>query len=159
MKSSKIIGASLLTILLPAVFFFSCKKEESINPDIDEVRNDGNCQCVGYIKNRLGITGSTANAKDWGPILLARGFYEVSEPQNKDIAVMQPDFGVDRTYGHIAMVGTVNYNSAGTLMVDFVGANQGSNRPIPYEYGCNNVSWWLVTITPQKREHVKFYRR
>lgn len=121
------------------------------------------CQCVNYVKNRytiVGGVGANGGAKDYGPILTntTNNFSLVTTPQNKDIIVMQPGFGngVNTTYGHIALVGTVTNNSNGTQTLVLYGANQGGTTNT--EWCCSNVSAWTVTLTATNKKFVSFYR-
>lgn len=120
------------------------------------------CQCVAYIKNKLGITRSTANAKDWGVgrKYIPDGYYEVSTPQRKDIIVLQPSFGqgVHTTYGHIAFVYNTYDNGNGTYNVEVAGTNQGNRFPFPAECGCNNTSYLTYTVNNNNKGAINYYR-
>ncbi len=141
------------------IFAISAAKAQADEKEVDE---KGNCQCVAYVKKRytiVGGVGANGGAKDYGPILTnsTNGFQVVAEPQNKDIAVMQPCFpGSHKVYGHIALVGKVTKNSNGTITVVLYGANQGGN--MYSECGCSNVSSWKITVNNSNKNCIKFYR-
>ena len=121
--------------------------------------NAQSCQCVGYVKNRYTIAGTTTHAKNYGPILTnsSNGFTVQSTPQNKDIVILQPGFpGANATSGHIALVGTVTNNPNGSKTIVLYGANQGGSSWT--EWCCSNVSTWTITVTTANSQYVRYYR-
>lgn len=171
MKSTIKLFALLLSV---GVLFAACSKQETANvkpqveKKLDSELDNSNaersfCQCVEYVKNRYYIVGGVGyygGAKDYGPILTNSNndFEEEYYPENKDIIVIQPEFGkgIDRTYGHIALVGRVRYNSDDSMDITIYGANQGGSQF--YEHGCSNVSSMKITVNKYNRRHVAFYR-
>jgi surface antigen len=96
------------------------------------------CQCVGYVKNRFGITVAVGNAKDMIHSLPRLGFTRVSNPQVGAVVIMQPSFrGSDPTYGHVGIVERTSVRSGSTYLT-VRGANQGGRWFT--EFNCSNVA-------------------
>jgi len=120
------------------------------------------CQCVGYVKNRFGITAAVGNAKDMIYSLPNHGFTRVSNPQPGAVVIMQPSFrGSDPTYGHVGIVERTSVRNGSTFLT-VRGANQGGRWF--EEFRCTNVaivdfatpvngrsdvSYWVKGTTPQ----------
>jgi hypothetical protein len=71
MRNSKLLLAFWMTIGI--LWLSSCQKDKEIIPETVadgaiQGSTSGGCECVGYVKNQLRISTSTANAKDWGVI-------------------------------------------------------------------------------------------
>ena len=121
------------------------------------------CQCVTYIKNRYGLTGSIGGsgcAKDMGPYLAARGFRKVSNPQVGAVVIFQPSFGsgINQSCGHVAVivkVQSVDNNSKWSITVR--GANQGGSTFT--QYNCTNVSDVSFKSYPKTSTSVSYYVR
>lgn len=111
------------------------------------------CQCVGYVKNALGIRQAMGNAKDMIFSLPKQGFRRVNDPRKGDVVVMNNSFpGADRTYGHVGFVESIN---KGQLTLR--GSNQGGRQFA--EAGCNNVSVISFRTNVNGRGDVSFWRR
>ena len=96
------------------------------------------CECVGYVKNRFGITASVGNAKDMIYSLPRHGFTRISNPQPGAVVIMQPSFrGSDPTYGHVGIVERTSVRSGNTYLT-VRGANQGGRWFT--ESNCSNVA-------------------
>ena len=96
------------------------------------------CQCVGFVKNRFGITAAVGNAKDMIYSLPKLGFTRVSSPQHGAVVIMQPSFrGSDPTYGHVGIVERTSVRSGNTYLT-VRGANQGGR--LFTEFNCSNVA-------------------
>lgn len=122
--------------------------------DISKIDNllASRCECVDYIKNRYGLTGSigvNGGARYMGAYLEARGFVRVSEPQVGAVVVFQPAFGpgINQTYGHVAVITSV-ISQDNRWKISVRGARQNEDslgRPKPdvlvvTENNCNNVN-------------------
>ena len=96
------------------------------------------CECVGYVKNRFGITVAVGHAKDMIYSLPNLGFTRVSNPQPGAVVIMQTTFrGANTTYGHVGIVERTSVRSGNTYLT-VRGANQGGNWFI--ESNCSNVA-------------------
>ncbi len=116
---------------------------------------DQYCQCVGYVKNALGITQAMGNAKDMIYSLPKKGFRQVSTPTPGAIVVMQPNFpGSDRTYGHVGFVDSFD-SQTGKITVR--GANQGGKTY--RDAGCSNVAVVGFRTPVVNRGDVSFWVR
>ncbi len=145
MKRSKNIWLVLVTILT------------TISPLLGASPSlaDEYCQCVRYVRNAQGINTAIGNAKDYADNLPSVGFYQIFEPQQGAIIVMQPSFpGSDRTYGHVGIIDHVD--EQGRVYVR--GANQGS-RDLFSEAGCNNVNVIRFRTPITNRNDVTFWTR
>lgn len=124
----------------------------------------GNCQCIDYVKNRLGISDK-GSANQYGPVLEKYGYIlqDISRdnlPQKYDIIIYHADYGggVDAVNGHIGMVASSSLVGS-AIRVNVVAANNGKaykNRE-KTEYGCNNVS--IMTSKALNVRKVSVYRR
>ncbi len=113
------------------------------------------CQCVGYVKNALGISQAMGNAKDMIYSLPKHGFRRVNNPTPGAVVVMQPSFpGSDRTYGH---VGFVDSFDAKTGKIKVRGANQGGRTY--RDAGCTNVAVIAFGTPVVNRGDVSFWVR
>jgi hypothetical protein len=147
-KMKKVLTAILLTALLQ-----SCEKKED-----DGERGAGTgCECVGYVKNVIGIPSSTstADALGWGRSFTIPNYYEVSgDPRAGDIVVMDKGYQWGHPeFGHIGFVKSFSY-TGGNLNILVHGARQqsGYNRGAFDECGCRNVDDLdVVNITPADR--------
>lgn len=111
------------------------------------------CQCVGYVKQALGIRQAMGNAKDMIYSLPKQGFRAVSDPQKGDVVVMGSSFpGADSTYGHVGFVDSIQN---GRVVVR--GANQGRGQFA--EAGCSNVSVIPFRTPITGRRDITFWRR
>ncbi|WP_055077630.1 CHAP domain-containing protein [Pseudanabaena sp. 'Roaring Creek'] len=116
---------------------------------------DQYCQCVGYVKNVLGISQAMGNAKDMIYSLPKKGFHEVRTPVPGAIVVMQPSFpGADRTYGHVGFVDSFD-SRTGKIVVR--GANQGGKTY--RDAGCSNVAAVGFRTPVVNRNDVSFWVR
>jgi len=168
--------SKLFFLVLVVVLTTSCEKTEikefqNSKPATDEQQVylldksiASTCSCVQYVKNRLNITGSTANAQDWGLFLKARGYYRVYSPQNKDVVIFKAGYGsgINATYGHIGIIGTASLIGSGASAfwrIKVVGANQGP--PFYTEYNCTNVNYTLISDvnTTQKKNNIEYWRK
>lgn len=176
--------ARLKTILLTACAFFTlvlvilgCNKDESQDPKQTNENtsfeqeefvpenggnggNSGFCQCVAYVKHQLGITTSTANAKDWGVKYTPPGYSIVSgTPQQGDIVVIDPKFGgVHKTFGHIGFVNSVSNISSETFSINIIASNYNS-KGLFTSCNCNNVNTeQIINVNNSNKEYVRFYR-
>ncbi|MBX7241925.1 MAG: hypothetical protein K1X92_09265 [Bacteroidia bacterium] len=128
------------------------------------------CQCVDYFKHFFQLTGYTANAADWGSILLMEPLKEdstrilhlpytykkVEEPEIGDIVILGRNYEYGslntKKYGHIGFF--MGY-SGGYLLI------KGANHPdpvtylYPEEYRCNNIS----SKRYRNGSDISFYRR
>jgi len=119
------------------------------------------CQCVGYVKNRFGITVAVGNAKDMIHSLPRLGFTRVNSPQAGAVVIMQPSFrGSDPTYGHVGIVERTSVRNGSTFLT-VRGSNQGGRwftesncynvalvdfaNPVN---GRTDVSYWVKGNTP-----------
>lgn len=166
----KIIKISVIFLFL-ATLVNSCNKddeqlvnqfeqEEFIPENGGNGGNSGYCQCVAYIKHQLGITTSTANAKDWGITYTPSGYSLVSGvPQQKDIVVITPEFGgVNATYGHIGFVNSVSNVNGDNFYINIIAANYNSLNLFT-SCDCNNVNTLQnVSINSANRNKIRFYR-
>lgn len=130
------------------------------------------CQCVEYVKRKIGYTGSltgcsTCGAYLAGNNLVAAGYRWSGTPAVGDIAVFQRNFVsvdgqyFDRTNGHIAFVTGTNYNASNNTWTLFLrGSNQGT--PWNTDANCYNVSIIVRTyqnFTSESQRTVSFYRK
>jgi len=116
---------------------------------------DQYCQCVGYVKNALGIRQAMGNAKDMIYSLPKQGFRQVSSPTPGAVVVMQTSFpGSNRTYGH---VGFVDSFDAKTGKIKVRGANQGGRTY--RDAGCTNVAVVAFGTPVVNRGDVSFWVR
>lgn len=122
----------------------------------------GNCQCIDYVRNRLGITDA-GSAYEYGPVLERYGYVlqDISPsnpPQKYDIIIYHKDYGhrVNKYAGHIGMVASSSV-SGRTISVDVVAANNRNDKPTWEEYGCNNVS--IMTSKALNVRKVSVYRK
>jgi hypothetical protein len=122
------------------------------------------CQCVDYVKCKTGISGTTANAMNWGTVLTNNGYKKVSEPKYGDIVVMSKNhpslegttLGVK--YGHIGIC-TYSVAVSGGYHIDLTGASQGKRESFT-ECGCSNVSkWTALKLTGTRLAETTFYRK
>lgn len=119
------------------------------------------CQCVKYVKNRIGDKTSAGNAKDMGPYLIKNGYTRIySAPRRRDIVIFNPRFGhgFNPYYGHVAVITSAKVSKVGDITVNMVGANMH----LPHErteHYCNNVSNASVVVTPEEKRYVEFYRK
>lgn len=101
------------------------------------------CQCVEYIKNKYGLSGSVGGnggAKNMGPYLTARGFTQVYSPVVGAVVVFQPKFsstGVDQTYGHVGVISAVS-DLGSYWQITVTGANQSGTKYT--DANCSNVT-------------------
>ncbi|OIP73948.1 MAG: hypothetical protein AUK48_09755 [Oscillatoriales cyanobacterium CG2_30_44_21] len=113
------------------------------------------CQCVGYVKNALGIRQAMGNAKDMIYSLPRQGFRQVTDPTPGAVVVMQTSFpGANRTYGH---VGFVDSFDARTGKIKVRGANQGGRTYS--DAGCTNVAVVGFRTPVVNRGDVSFWMR
>lgn len=132
------------------------------------------CQCVGYIKNRIGDQSSAGNAYQMRNYLEKNGYHQIDLnsdiPKNKDIIVIRREYGhgYDRNYGHVGIVSSASGSSGSNISVDLVSANMNNtaNNPNAYrkhaersEYNCDNVSGSVLNIMPSEYDKVEVYRR
>lgn len=98
------------------------------------------CQCVVYIKNKYGLSGSAGAAKDMGVFLKNRGFWKLTVPRPGEIIIMKPAFehGVSSTYGHVAIIHAV-VDMGTSWKITVRGANQSGSKWT--ESNCTNVSF------------------
>ena len=116
---------------------------------------DQYCQCVGYVKNVLGISQAMGNAKDMIYSLPKKGFRQISSPTPGAIVIMQPNFpGSDRTYGH---VGFVDSFDSRTGKITVRGANQGGKTY--RDAGCTNVAVIGFRTPVVNRSDISFWVR
>jgi surface antigen len=111
------------------------------------------CQCVIYVKNRLGISVAMGDAKNMIYSLPNQGFRQTPEPVVGSVVVMQPSFpGSDGTYGHVGFVASVD--GAGRIAVQ--GSNQG-NGGNSTDANCNNVNVINFGTSVRGRSDVSFW--
>lgn len=161
----------LVFILMIIPFINGCnKEEEEIITQFEQEEftpenggngnNSGFCQCVAYVKHQLGITTSTANAKDWGVKYTPSGYSLVSgAPQQKDIVVITPEFGgVNPTYGHIGFVNSVSNVNGENFNINVIAANYNS-KSLFTSCDCNNVNTQQnISVNSSNRNKIRFYR-
>lgn len=96
------------------------------------------CQCVGYVKNRFGITAAVGHAKDMIHSLPRHGFTRVNSPQPGAVVIMQTTFNdANRTFGHVGIVESTSVRNGNTFLT-VRGANQSGTRFT--EFNCSNVT-------------------
>jgi surface antigen len=96
------------------------------------------CECVGYVKNRFGITAAVGDAKDMIHSLPRHGFTRVNSPQPGAVVIMQPTFrGAHPRYGHVGIVERTSVRSGSTYLT-VRGSNQGGR--MFEEFRCTNVA-------------------
>lgn len=134
------------------------------------------CQCVEYIKNRIGDQRPAGHAYYMDNYLKRNGYSLVDlnsdVPRNKDIVIIRRGFGsgYDATYGHVGIVSSATGYAGSTFQIDLVSSNMnntawsGQPKPNPRypersEYGCDNVSGNILTVSPSKYNQVAVYRR
>lgn len=134
------------------------------------------CQCVGYIKNRVGDQSSAGNAHEMDGYLQKNGYYRINlnqdMPRNKDIVIIRTNYGrgYNSTYGHVGIVSSASGQAGSTIYVDLVSANMNDTAftqrrkpnakyPERSEWGCDNVSGNILTISPNDYSKVAVYRR
>lgn len=116
---------------------------------------DQYCQCVGYVKNALGINQAMGNAKDMIYSLPKHGFHQISTPTSGAVVVMQTSFpGADSTYGHVGFVDSFDANT-GKIRVR--GANQGGKTY--HDAGCTNVAVVGFRTSVVNRRDISFWVR
>lgn len=146
-------------LIFSTIYLIACKKVQTVS---EKGGGSLNCQCPVFVKNVLGITTGTADAKDWGITYNIPNYERVSTPQIPDIIVMDGGFSwANRTYGHIGFVKKVIHNKDGTLNILVHGANQVGLNNAYYECGCDNV--WdpevkNISATDIKTGRIRFYR-
>jgi hypothetical protein len=114
---------------------------------------NSNCQCVGYVKNRFGISKAMGNAKDMVRSLPGEGFSQVSTPTPGAVVVMQPSFsGSDPIHGHVGIVESVG--ESGKISVR--GANQAGKGYFT-EAGCSNVNVVNFATATSGRSDISFW--
>ena len=150
-----LVNAVLLLTLLFGLFPSPAFASTSVQPTGAAVW----CQCVTYIKNRYGLSGSVGYAKNMGPFLVARGWRQVYSPVAGAIVVFQPAFGLGSA-GHVGVITTVestNYNRSWHIRV------RGSNQIAPYftDYNCNNVAdtWYKSYSKTWGGYYIQYYVR
>ncbi len=115
------------------------------------------CQCVGYVKNRFGITAAVGNAKDMIHSLPRHGFTRVNSPQPGAVVIMQPSFrGSDPTYGHVGIVERTSVRNGSTFLT-VRGANQGGRWF--EEFRCTNVAIVDFATPVNGRSDVSYWVR
>lgn len=134
------------------------------------------CQCVEYIKNRVGDSSPAGHAYYMDNYLQKNGYRRVDlkndVPRNKDIVIIRREYGrgYNRTYGHVGIVSSANGQAGSNIYVDMVSANMNntadSKRPKPNpkfaersEWRCDNVSGNVLNISPSDYSNVAVYRR
>lgn len=133
------------------------------------------CQCVEYIKNRVGDPSPANHAHLMDNYLQKNGYRKIDltndTPRNKDIVIIRTTFGrgYNRTYGHVGIVSSAT-RQTGSISVDLVSSNMNdtastqkpkSNPKYPErsEWKCDNVSGNILTIYPSDYNKVAVYRR
>lgn len=134
------------------------------------------CQCVEYIKNRVGDQRPAGNAHEMDGYLQRNGYRLVNlnhdAPRNKDIVIIRRGFGgiYNTTYGHVGIVSSATGSAGSTFQIQMVSSNMNNtawtgqrksnpNYPERSEYGCDNVSGNVLTVSPSKYSQVAVYRR
>lgn len=111
------------------------------------------CQCVGYVKDRFGLTGAAGNAYQMGDFLLRNGFQRAATPAPGEVVVFQPSFSPHLTSaGHVAVLDTVT-DLRNQWRITTVGANQPA-QPERTEGNCDNVSTQPWASYPKSLDNV-----
>jgi hypothetical protein len=106
------------------------------------------CQCVQYVKRRLGYNDGTIHADTWGSALICKGFLSQSTPTNKDIMLINRTYGhgINATSGHVALVVSATESAdKKSFVITFINTNWGSGTSSK-ECGCTNVTTNAMTI-------------
>ncbi|MEA5489646.1 MULTISPECIES: CHAP domain-containing protein [Pseudanabaena] len=115
------------------------------------------CQCVGYVKNRFGITAAVGNAKDMIHSLPRHGFTRVNSPQPGAVVIMQPTFrGAHARYGHVGIVERTSVRNGSTFLT-VRGSNQGGRWFS--EFNCTNVAIVDFATPVNGRSDVSYWVR
>lgn len=119
------------------------------------------CQCVTYVKNRYGLSGSIGGsgcAADMGPYLANRGFVQVPGPRAGAVAVFSRGFNgqMNSSCGHVGVIQTVT-DLGTSWQVTLRGANQGGSTFT--EYNCTNVSNWTLRAYAKTQGGVTYWSR
>lgn len=186
MVSIKKLVYSLAVMMIALVAFSSCDKNDQIDtmyrsrssvenllPPSQENEEDlsavllsaasGDCTCVDYVRNRLGLTDEhELSAENWGAILERHGYslQDISFsnlPKKFDIIIYHKDYGygINPDYGHIGMVATGS-KSGNNIKVEVVGSAQAQSHTWS-EYDCDNVS--IMTSRKLNTSKVSIYRK
>jgi surface antigen len=115
------------------------------------------CECVGYVKNRFGITAAVGHAKDMIHSLPRHGFTRVNSPQPGAVVIMQTSFrGADPTYGHVGIVERTSVRNGNTFLT-VRGSNHGGR--LFTEFNCNNVALVDFATPVNGRSDVSYWVR
>lgn len=117
------------------------------------------CDCVEYVKAKIGTKDAVGHAKDMGSWLKRKNWRESSTPTVGAIVVMQPSFpGADTTYGHVGFVSSVRAQG-NKWVITVRGANQWSGGNPYTDGGCNNVRLTGWSAFDKNKSGIKFYTR
>lgn len=122
------------------------------------------CQCVKYVKNRVGDQSSAGDATNMDGYLKKNGYRLVDlnydTPANKDVIIFRNYYGrgFDRTYGHVGLVSHAYKNSDSSISLGLISANMRTSNEYT-EHGCTNVSGKMINIPRNKYGAVAVYRK
>lgn len=122
------------------------------------------CQCVKYVKNRVGDQSSAGDATNMDGYLKKNGYRLVDlnydMPKNKDVIIFRYYYrnGFDKRYGHVGLVSHAYKNSNSSISLGLISANMRTSNEYP-EAGCTNVSGKMINIPKNKFSAVAVYRK
>lgn len=134
------------------------------------------CQCVEYVKNRFGLTGSVGSkstpgyARYMGKYLQDRGFRSIPEPRSGAVVIFQPAFGrsVHQEAGHVGVIASVQSVKGGRdWKISVRGANQAqrvaAGPGVLYvwvrEHRCSNVNTIPFAAYSKQNRNVSYWWR
>lgn len=114
------------------------------------------CWCTQYVANRFGLSGYPDATRWDNGYLDSRGWKRSSEPKGGYITVIEgKSFGTP-SQGHVGVVDKRESLDSKRWKITLKGANQPGSTST--EYGCTNVSRWVLTI-PKGDSKVSYWKR